>query len=430
MVDRTVCPAIKPVSGVDFPRAMVRTLSNGATLHELPFGEEDIVRVDCVFKAGTIHQSHLLVASFSGQLLNEGTRKHTSAEIAEILDSYGGLLSASVSFENSCVTMHALKRHLAPMLRLLSEILTEPLYGEKEFSTYLSKRKQQYLIQREKVTTLASRNMTAGLFGPKSLYGTVATLEDYDQLNTEWLREFHRENYTMEDCDIIISGKVDDTVRQLVESTLGAISTQPRKPFTSTLYEWDELNKTYCFEEKADSVQSAIYIGRKVISPKDPDFHNFSVLNTLLGGYFGSRLMTNIREEKGYTYGIGSYLLSLPTMGRFIISTQTATEFVEPTLKEIEKELKTLCDTPVDADELEEVKSYMLGENARVVDGSFTFVDAYLSFLTQGVDGNEFYKQSERSILSTTPEKLMALAQKYFSDRNQFCISVAGQKTR
>lgn len=429
-MDRTICPPISPVSGVDFPRASVRKLANGATLHELPFGEEEIVRVDCVFKAGTTRQSHLLVASFAGQLLHEGTKKHTSAQIAEILDSYGGLLSSSVSYENTCVTMHALKRHLEPMLRLLSEVLTEPSYGEKEFSTYLSKRKQQYLIQREKVTTLASRNMSAALYGPKSLYGTVATLEDYDRLNTEWLREFHRENYTMEDCDIIISGKVDDAARQLVERTLGAISAQSRKPFTSSLYEWDELNKTYCFEEKADSVQSAIYIGRKVMSPKDPEFHYFSVLNTLLGGYFGSRLMTNIREEKGYTYGIGSYLLSLPTMGRFIISTQTATEFVEPTLKEIEKELKTLCDTPVDADELEEVKSYMLGENARVVDGSFTFVDAYLSFLTQGIDGNDFYKQSEKAILSVTPESLMALANQYFADRNQFCVSVAGQKTR
>ncbi len=429
-MDRTVCPTIKPVSGVEFPIANVRKLANGATLHELPFGEEDIVRVDCLVKAGTIHQSHLLVASFAGQLLCEGTKKHSSAEIAEILDSYGGLLSSSVSYENTCVTMHALKRHLEPMLHLLSEVLTEPLYGEKEFSTYLNKRKQQYLIQREKVTALASRNLASALFGPKSLYGTMARMEDYDRLNTEWLREFHRANYIMEDCDIVVSGKVDDSVRKLVDDTLGTIKSGKRSSFKCPLYEWDELNKTYCFEEKPDSVQSAIYIGRKVMSPKDPDFHYFSVLNTLLGGYFGSRLMTNIREEKGYTYGINSYLLSHPSMGRFIIATQTATEFVEPTLKEIEKELKKLREVPVEAEELEEVRSYMLGENARLIDGSFSFVDTYLSFLTQGIDGNEFYKQSEKSILSTTPAKLMELAQKYFSDRNQFCISVAGQKTK
>lgn len=429
-MDRTICPAISPVSGVDFPRAIISKLANGATLHELPFGEEDIVRVDCIIKAGTIHQSQLLVASFAGQLLNEGTLRHSSSEIADILDSYGGLLSASVSYENTCLTMHALKRHLSPMLRLLAEVITEPLYGEKEFSTYLNKRKQQYLIQREKVTTLASRNMTAGLFGPKSLYGTVATIEDYDRLNTDLLREFHHNNYTMSDCDIIVSGKVDDSVRKQVAECLGAIASPARLPVSQSLYKWEELNKNYCFEEKSDSVQSAIYIGRKVMSAKDPDFHHFSVLNTLLGGYFGSRLMTNIREEKGYTYGIGSYLLTQPTMGRFIISTQTATEFVEPTLKEIEKEMKSLCEVLVEEDELNEVKSYMLGENARVIDGSFTFVDAYLSFLSQGIDGNDFYKQSERDILSATPERLMELANKYFKDKNQFCISVAGQKTR
>lgn len=426
-VDRTKCPLISPVSGVDFPKAVVRPLANGAILHELPFCEEEIVRVDCLFKAGSVHQSHLLEASFAGQLLNEGTSRHSSAEVAEMLDSYGAMLNVSVSYENACVTLHSLKRHLEPMLRLLSEIITDPLYGEKEFVTYLNKRKQQYLIQQEKVTTLASRNMNAALYGPKSLYGTVAQLSDYDQLNVAWIRNFHRKRYVMRGCDIILSGKVDDAVRRVMEQTLGSIQTADPAPLPDSIYEWNELNKTYCFYEKAESVQSAIYMGRKVMSAKDPRFHQFSVLNTLLGGYFGSRLMMNIREEKGYTYGIGSYLLTQPQSGRFIISTQTATQFVEPTLAEIEKELKKLRETPVSEDELNEVRSYMLGENARVVDGSFSFVDAYISFLALGVEGNEFYKESSRSILSVTSKDLMELANQYF-DRSQFCVSVAGKK--
>lgn len=426
-MNRTVCPPISPVSGVAFPKAVIRRLANGATLHELPFGEEEIVRIDCVFKAGSINQSHYLVASFAGQLLREGTLRHTSAEIADLLDSYGAMLGISVSHENTCVTLHSLNRHLAPMLQLLSEILTEPAYGEKEFSTYLNKRKQQYLINKEKVSTQASRNLNAALFGPRSLYGTVAELADYDAIEIDWLRQFHRENYTIGDCDIIVSGHVDDTVRSLIDRTLGEITTSERKPQGTSIYEWDELNTKYCFFEKADSVQSAIYMGRKVMAATDPDFHRFSVLNTLLGGYFGSRLMMNIREEKGYTYGIGSYLLTHPHFGRFLISTQTATEFVEPTLTEIDKEMERLCDTLVPDEELAEVKSYMLGENARVLDGSFSFVDAYISFLSLQVDGTDFYKESERSILSVTKEELRDLAVKYF-DKEQFCISVAGQK--
>ena len=165
------------------------------------------------------------------------------------------------------------------------------------------------------------------------------------------------------------------------------------------------------------------------MSAKDADYHSFSVLNTVLGGYFGSRLMTNIREEKGYTYGIGSYVMTHPSTGRFLISTQTATQFVEPTISEIRKELDRLRETRIPDDELDAVRSYMLGENARIVDGSFSFVDTYISFLTQGIDGTEFYRKSEETILSVTADELLGLARKYF-DMDHFCVSVAGQKTK
>lgn len=428
-MNRTVCPEISRVSGVEFPVASVYKLKNGATIHELPFGDEEIVRVDCLFKAGTTFQSQLLVASFSGQLLREGTRSHTSSEIAEKLDSYGAALGINVSYETSNVSMYALNRHLEPMLRLLAEIVTEPAYPQKEFESYLNKRKQQYLISNEKVSSVASRNLNAALFGPKSVYGSAAVLEDFDSLHVDLFKAFHRDHYTMGDCDIIVSGNVDDNVRKMISEIFGSIESGTRSRPSHTIYVSDELNKKYCFQEKADSVQSAIYMGRKIMSAKEPDYHSFSVLNTVLGGYFGSRLMSNIREEKGYTYGIGSYIWVLPTTGSFLISTQTATSFVEPTLTEIEKELASLRETSIPDAELDAVRSYMLGENARVMDGSFSFVDAYISFLTQGIDGRDFYHKSEEAILSVTSEELRAMAQKYF-DREQFCVSVAGQKTR
>lgn len=428
-MNRMNCPEISRVSGVDFPKASISRLANGAVLHELPFGDEDIVRVDCLFKAGTLYQPQLLVASFTGQLLREGTLSHSSAEIAELLDSYGAMLGISVSYDTSCVTLHTLTRHMQPMLELLAEIVSQPAYTEGEFITYLNKRKQQYLISNEKVTTHASRNLSSALFGPKSLYGTSANLDDYDCLNIDLLKRFHKEHYVMCDCDIIVSGKVNDDVRRVVDVTLGTLPSGSHVVLGSSIYVSNLLNAKYCFFEKAESVQSAISIGRIVMPANDPDFHPFSVLNTVLGGYFGSRLMTNIREEKGYTYGIGSYILTHPSMGRFLISTQTATQFVEPAMEEIRKELKALCEVPIPKEELDAVRSYMLGENARVMDGSFSFVDAYISFLTQGIDGTTFYQESERTILSVTADELLLLARKYF-DMDQFCVSIAGKKTK
>ncbi len=417
------------VTGVSFPKASLARLRNGARLHELPFGDGDIVRVDCVFKAGALFQPQLLVASFAGQMMREGTRTHSSSEIAEALDSHGASLAINVSYESACVTLYALTRHLEPMLRLLTEIVTEPAYPEKEFTTYLNKRKQQFLIQNERVSTLASRNLNAALFGPKSLYGSAGESADFDRLDTDMLKRFHQVNYTFGDCDVIVSGKVDDKVCGLIDATLGAVPAVTHDRPVTSIYVRDELNASYRFAEKADSVQSAILMGSICMSAKDPDYHAFSVLNTVLGGYFGSRLMSNVREEKGFTYGIGSYVWSLPEMGRFTISTQTATEYVEPAIGEIKKEMSRLCESLILADELDSVRSYMLGENARVLDGSFSFVDAYLSFLSQGVDGTEFYRKSEETILSVTADELIGLARKYF-DMERFCISVAGQKTK
>lgn len=428
-MDRSVCPDMGLVTGFSFPKASSSRLRNGAMLYELPFGDEDIVRIDCLFKAGTLLQPQLLVASFAGQLLREGSRTHSSAEIADLLDSHGASLSVNVSYESACVTLYTLTRHVEPMLRLLTEIVTEPAYSEREFQTCLNKRKQHYLILNERVTNLASRNLNAALFGPKSLYGSSAVLEDFDKLDTEQLRAFHQCHYTMGDCDIIVSGKVDDGVRNLIANTLGTVRTGASSPQGDSIYVSDEMNTNYCFEEKPDSVQSAIYIGRLCMSAQDADYHPFFVLNTVLGGYFGSRLMANIREEKGYTYGIGSYVMTHPSTGRFLISTQTATQFVEPTISEIRKELDRLRETRIPDDELDAVRSYMLGENARIVDGSFSFVDTYISFLAQGIDGTEFYRKSEETILSVTADELLDLARKYF-DMDHFCVSVAGQKTK
>ena len=179
------------------------------------------------------------------------------------------------------------------------------------------------------------------------------------------------------------------------------------------------------FIPKKDSVQSAIFVGRRLFDLYHPDFHKVSVLNTVLGGYFGSRLMSNIREDKGYTYGINSVLRRMSKGVLSIIATQAAVQYVQPLLVELYKEMDRLCNELIPEEELKMVKNYMLGDILRSADGSFSVVDAYIGVTLEKLDLPDFFHEKTCTIQSVTPKDLLEMAQKYF-DKNDYFEVVAG----
>ena len=176
---------------------------------------------------------------------------------------------------------------------------------------------------------------------------------------------------------------------------------------------------------KEESLQSGIRIGKLLIPKTHKDFPKLFLLNTILGGYFGSRLMTNIREDKGYTYGIGSGLSSNKKESTFFISTEVGSDYTKATVTEIEKEIEKLQKQLVSEKELDLVKNYLFGSFMRNFDGAFEAIDRFKAINELGMDYN-YYEFLFSEIKTANSESIRETAKKYFNFDNMVKV-VAGK---
>ncbi len=426
MLDRTIQPEIKPITSIPLPEFEQVKLSNGTPLHLIRDNAQEVVRIDFMIGVGAWHQPKALVANLSNQMLKEGTANLSSQQIAEKLDFYGSWLQLSASFHYSYLTVYCLSKYVTETLAVVEEMLKRPSFPEYEFGVLLNKRKQNFLLDQQKVQTLASKKFSACIYGENHPYGKTAIASDFENINTEDLKAFYNQYYGSRNLQIVVAGNINDSLLGEIENYFGkehwGTETIPANPtFTIT----PETEKHHLIP-KDDAIQSAVRIGCTGIQRNNPDFFGIKVLSTVLGGYFGSRLMTNIREEKGYTYGIGCSLSAMKEGGSFGIGTETATEYVDPLIAEVYKEMDLLCQEKVEAEELAMVKNFMLGDAARLFDGTFSIADACISLLANDLDIS-FYEKQIQTIKDITAEKIQALAQKYFV-KEEFYEVIAGKR--
>jgi predicted Zn-dependent peptidase len=253
---------------------------------------------------------------------------------------------------------------------------------------------------------------------------TYLTSADYENIQREWIEEFYNQFYTIAPSDVFVIGNLSPKEVEKIEAIFESYPPLKNAPKDSSLYQFSPQLEEEIVIKKENSVQAAINIGCQLFSRKHPDFHKFTLLNTVLGGYFGSRLMSNIREEKGYTYGIQSSVYTNLETGHMQISTQTANEYIDNVIAEIYKELKLLCEEPIPNDELNIVKNYMIGSMARTLDGDFSRAGFYISVNNYGMDIEEYVNTKLEVINSTTSDELKSLAQKYFGSKKMHQVIV------
>jgi predicted Zn-dependent peptidase len=319
----------------------------------------------------------------------------------------------------------SLGKHLPAILEMSENMIKHSVFPEYELEVLIAKNKQKFLLENEKVRTLCQKKFTQVLFGDAHPYAINNKLEDFDHINRDVLNQFYQTYYHSGNCHIILAGKVDESVLNLLEIHFGGTDWQ-REAANTPAYSIHSNEQKYHHVEKANGMQSAIRVGKFWVNKSHPDYHALSVLVTILGGYFGSRLMANIREEKGYTYGIGSFILSLKHVTYMAISTEVGNEYIEPTLREIFIEIKKLQTELVSEDELETVKSYLLGEFLRDFDGPFALASSFKAINDFNLDYS-FYDRYLTILRNLTSEELMRLAQKYLHPEDFYTV-VAGSK--
>lgn len=426
MLKRTIQPKVNPIEHIDIIQAEKRLLSNGIPVYFVNAGSQDVVKVDFIFEAGTWFQPVNLVASLCNSMLEEGSTDYSAAQIAEKFDFYGSYIQLMADQNYGYFNIVSLGKHLPAILEMAGNMIKHSVFPEYELEVLIDKSKQKFLLENEKVRTLCQKKFTQMMFGDEHPYSINNKLEDYDLINPDVLMLFYQSYYHSGNCRIILAGRVDENVLSLLESHFGG-NDWHRNQVKTPDFELNPNPEKYHFVEKTNGMQSAIRVGKFWVSKNHPDYHALSVLVTILGGYFGSRLMANIREEKGYTYGIGSFVLSLKHANYMAISTEVGNEYVEPTLKEIAIELKRLQTELVSKNELETVKSYLLGEFLRDFDGPFALAGSFKAINDFDLDYT-FYDDYLTVLRTITSEELMRLAQQYLNIED-FYIVVAGSKS-
>ena len=414
MLNRISAPQLQLLDKIKIIEAQKVVLDNGLPLFAINAGTQDLVKLEFVFPAGDVHQPAGVISSATAHLMDDGTATKSAAQIAETFDFYGASLEAESDFHEGALVLYTLNKFLEPTLDLLLELLTEATFPQHEIDNYVKRQCNQLLVSNEKVDYLARKHFRSALFGNHP-YGNTAEIEDYKALQQNELLHFFKSNYNLAHGTLIVSGKVNDHTIALINKKVGSVKLVP-----SVLMQPDAAGKNVPssaparqFFEKENAVQSAIRIGKIMVNRKHDDYKRLTILNTVLGGYFGSRLMSNIREDKGYTYGIGSNLISNIYSGNFVLATEVGTEVRSAALEEIYKEIGLLSREPIGTEELNLVKNYMNGAFLRSLDGPFGLAQRFRTLFTNDLTYDYYYDYLE-TLKATTSEELLLLAQKYF----------------
>lgn len=418
-------PAIDSMAQFNIQKPVKKIMPNGIVLNILETGQEDVIRLDVVIECGQLNQKYPLQAMMTNRMLREGTKSMTSAQIAEKLDFYGAWLDLSSSVDYGFITLYSLGKFFAHTVNVLAEMLMSPVFPNRELEIVTEANKQMFMVNSQRVEVMARKRLNIELFGKEHPLGRFAEIEDYENLTKEMLQDFYNENYFSDNCTIFVAGKVTEDVLKHIEEHLGrnAWGRKTEKKAVLLPQPLGFKNKRVVIK-KEDAIQCSVKMGAFMPDNKQSDYMELKVLNVMLGGYFGSRLMKNIREDKGFTYGICSGIVSYPENNLMIISTETANEYVEDVIREVKFEIDRIKHEIPGEDELNMVKNYMIGDICRAYENALSISDAWIYVLTNGVC-EDFFEKSLDSIKNISGKKIVELAEKYL-DWNKMVEIVAG----
>jgi zinc protease len=423
MLDRITAPGIKETDNVSYIEPEIRTLSNGMKVLGFNIGSQEVIQLEFNFYSGSKYQDKSLIAGYVSKMIGEASSNYAPGEIMDKIDYYGAFLQSGSDRDMSHVTLFTIQKQLKHVLPVFAEALSNPTFPERELGIHLKNGKQNFKVENEKVG-YRCRQLFSELLFENHVYGKMAAEGAYDGLDSSMLLDFYKKMYSASNGLILVAGKFDDSLYAELEKEFGSLPIGENYR-SSQRVTTSKAEKVY--EEKEGAIQSGIRIGKVLdLTFGSDEFFKLQILNTILGGYFGSRLMSNVREDKGYTYGIGSAIATMEDAMFFFISTEVGTDVTNAALKEVYFELDRLREELVPVEELEMVKNYILGSMLKSSDGPFSMADKYKSVYFKGEDLS-FYDRYISMINNVTSEELFAVAKEYFDPKEMLEV-VVGKK--
>jgi zinc protease len=423
MPDRKQAPEI--VDAVNFnlhlKPADKFTLDNGVQVYAVSAGAEDVLSLEWVFFAGNWQEEQNLVAATTNFLLRNGTSSKSAFQINEHFEYYGSYLNRSCYNETATITLHCLTKHVRELLPMVRELITDSVMPQQELDIYKQNMKQRLKVSLKKSDFVASRLIDVYLFGENHPYGKYSRAEDFDALNREQLQDFYKKYYQQGKLILFVAGKLPGDIESLLNQYFGDLPNN--NIIANSIITEPTAEKKFRITNDAEGVQGSIRMARPFPNRHHPDFMKTMVLNALFGGFFGSRLMSNIREDKGYTYGIHSYLQNHVHDSAWLISTEAGKDVCEATIAEVYKEMKDLREELVVEDELLLVRNYMMGGILGDLDGPFQIISRWKNLVLNNLTEQYFY-DSINTIKTISAEELQGLAQKYLQPEDFYELVV------
>ena len=413
MLNRTNPPHIK--DAIEFELELKPyekfVLDNGIEVYAIDAGAQDVLQMEMVFYAGNSFEKSNAVAATTSYMLKNGTSSKSAFELNEHFEYYGAYCNRTCQNETASISLHTLSKHLPVLLPVIKEMITDSIFPEEELSIYIQNSKQKLSVSLKKCDFVANRLIDAYLFGENHPYGKYIASADYDALTTAQLKEHFQQYYLNGHCIIFVAGKLPVDLFKVVNEQFGHLTIKPGKQqITNNIL--PAVTKKYRLTNDPKGLQGAIRIARDFPNRHHPDFMKMMVLNTVFGGFFGSRLMSNIREEKGYTYGIHSYVQNHFQDTALLISTEAGKDVTEATVEEIYKEMEILREELIDEEELLLVRNYLIGNILGDLDGPFHIIGRWKNIILNNLK-EEYFVDSIKMIKTISAEELKTLANKY-----------------
>ncbi len=424
-LDRSKAPFIKDAVDFDIQLKPYQkyTLDNGVEVYAYEGGAEEVLSLEMVFFAGNNFEDKNWVAAATSFLLKNGTNTKSAFEINEAFEFYGAYLNRTCYNETATITLHCLTKHFKEVIPMMSELVSDANFPAKELEIYQQNQIQRLHLNLKKGDFIANRIIDEYLFGIDHPYGKYSTEQAFNNLTRDDVVNFYNTYYKEGKCILFMAGKFPADIQSLLNKYIGSLPLNKKEitPVEHPIISAAE--KKYSIINDPASVQGSIRLARHFPNRHHPDFPATQVLNNIFGGFFGSRLMSNIREDKGYTYGIHSYLQNHVQECAWLVSTDAGKDVCRATIDEVYKEMKVLRETLVDEDELKLVKNYMLGALLGDLDGPFQIIGRWKTYILNDLNEDYFYN-TIKVVREIQPAQLMELANKYLKEEDFYELVV------
>lgn len=422
MLNRIDAPSVNGIGDILLEKPEEILFKNGLKVFVFHAPEQELVKAEFVFKNVFEGPENPVRNTALSSMLKEGTQSLNSAQIAEKIDFYGAYLIPEFSFDHNALTLYTLGKHVDAVLPIVNDILNHSIFPQQELDTYIRNNRQSLQISMEKTDFVARRNFYQQLFG-STRYGQSVTDELLKGLDREDIIRLYRQQIQPKNATLFLSGNITPELlfsfRSYFEDQWEGDTEIHHSSYIQKLDQSHELLKI----DKQGALQSSIRLGKVGIQRSHADYPALQFVNTLFGGFFGSRLMSNIREDKGYTYSIGSMIANLNHAGFISIVTDVGSEYTEDTLNQIALESKKLREEKVGNDEIELVKNYMLGAMLGSLESIFSHVDKFKSVYYSGMN-LDYYTYYTNVVRNMNADQVQDIAQKYLSTEDMVKVVV------